>query len=72
MTRKKIIYYQVTDGEWMEVYFKGNKDQCCDCGLVHTVNYRLNDKGRIEVQSTRDERSTAALRRKLKFSKDEE
>jgi hypothetical protein len=73
MSRKpREPYYQVTDGEWLEALMKNNKDQCCDCGLVHKVNYRINAKGKIEVQVFRDERATAALRRKFKFTKDDD
>jgi hypothetical protein len=70
--KKREPYYQVTDGEWLPVFMKNNKDQCCDCLLVHKVNYRINDKGSIEVQVFRDERATAALRRKFKFTKDDD
>lgn len=69
---RKSAYYHVTDGEWIEVAMKGNKEQCCDCGLVHKVNYRLNDKGRIEYQVFRDERATAAIRKHFNFTKDEQ
>ena len=68
----KSAYYQVIDGEWIQVVLKGNKHQCCDCGLVHRVNYRLNDKGKIECQVFRDERATAAARKRFKFTKDED
>jgi len=68
----KSAYYQVTDGEWIEVYLKGNKDQCCDCGLVHRTNYRLTAKGKIEYQVYRDARATAAARKKYKFTPENE
>lgn len=69
MTKKQ--YHHVTEGEWFPVDRKDNRDQCCDCGLVHKVNYRVTDKSKIEVQVFRDERATAALRRKYKFSKED-
>jgi hypothetical protein len=67
----RIEYYHVTDGEWVSVDRKDNRDQCCDCGLVHRVNYRVTPKGKIEVQVFRDKRATAALRRKFKFTKED-
>jgi hypothetical protein len=70
--KRKGTYYQVTDGEWVPVGRKGNKDQCCDCGLVHRVNYRINDKGGIEVQVFRDDRATGAVRKSFKFEKESE
>ena len=63
-------YYQVSDGEWISVPKRGYKEQCCDCGLVHKMNFRINKEGHIEIQTTRDERSTSAVRRAFKFEKD--
>ena len=63
-------YYHVSNGEWIIVPRRGYKEQCCDCGLVHKLNFKINDKGQIEIQTTRDERSTAAVRRAFKFEKD--
>lgn len=62
---KSTSYYHVTDGEWLPVKKRGFLEQCCDCGLVHRVNYRVME-GSIEVQSFRDNRATAAARRKRK------
>ena len=66
----KSEYYHVTNGEWIKVPKRGYKEQCCDCGLVHKHNYRVNAKGEIEIQSSRDERATSAVRRGFKFEKD--
>lgn len=68
----KSAYYQVTDGEWIEVVLKGSRDQCCDCGLVHRINFRINAKGKIEYQVFRDGRATAAARKRFKFTKDDD
>jgi hypothetical protein len=64
-------YYQMIDGEWMEVPKRGFKEQCCDCGLVHKLNFRINAKGRIEIQVFRDARATAAVRKGFGFEKEE-
>ena len=69
---KKLDYYQVTDGEWIEVPMRGYKEQCCDCRLTHRLNFRITDKGKIEIQTFRDERATSAARRHFKFEKDYE
>jgi len=66
----KSEYYHVSDGEWITVPKRGYKEQCCDCGLVHKLNFRVNAKGAIEIQTSRDERATAAVRRAFKFEKD--
>jgi hypothetical protein len=63
-------YYQITDGEWVIIPRRGFKEQCCSCGLVHRLNFRINAKGQLEVQTFRDERATAAVRRAFKFEKD--
>ena len=61
----KSDYLHLTDGEWVQVNMRGNKDQCCDCGLVHTVNYRLVE-GKIQVQVFRDPKATGGARRNKK------
>lgn len=51
------------DGDWVRPLKRGFKLTCCDCHLVHTVNFRVNN-GHPELQLTRDKRATAAQRRK--------
>lgn len=60
---KKSKYYHVTDGEWIIVPKRGYKDQCCSCGLVHKLNFRVID-GTIWVQTYRDNRATNGARRR--------
>ena len=64
-------YYQVVDGEWIAVPRRGYKEQCCGCGLVHRHNFRIDEKGRIEIQSIVDNRATAAVRRAFGFEREE-
>ncbi len=66
----KSDYYHITDGEWIAVPRRGFKEQCCDCGLVHKLNFRINPNGDLEIQTTRDGRATSAVRRGFKFEKD--
>ena len=63
-------YYHISNGEWITVPRRGFKEQCCDCGLVHKLNFKVDDKGGIWIQTTRDERATSAVRRSFKFEKD--
>jgi hypothetical protein len=65
---KRIPYYQVTDGEWLRVVKRKFREQCCDCGLIHVVDFRVRDNA-MEVRATRDDRATAASRRSGKFPK---
>lgn len=62
-------YYHVTDGEWVPVPWKGFKEQCCSCALVHRTDFRVVD-GVLQFRATVDNRSTAAARRSFKFEKD--
>jgi hypothetical protein len=49
-------------GKWMGVP-RLTKVICCDCSLVHWVEFRVRD-GMLESRVTRDDRSTSARRRK--------
>ncbi len=55
-------------GEWVSPVHKGYKLRCCDCGLVHKVDFRVVTRGSgrkdVEFRVFRDERATAAVRRK--------
>ena len=45
---------------------------CCDCGLVHSYNFRLVQNGKrgfqIQYQVARNNRATAAIRRHMKIA----
>jgi len=58
-------YYQLKDGEWFRPLMKGFRDACCDCGLVHTTDFRISN-GYVEFRSRRNNRATAAIRRTKK------
>lgn len=55
-------FKKVSDGEWVQPIRKGYKLACCDCGLVHNINFRIS-RGRVQFQAFRNERSTALSRR---------
>ncbi len=60
------------DGEWIRPVRRGYKLGCCDCGLVHRINFKLVPYGsgkKIKFQAWRDERATAAVRREKKKRK---
>ena len=54
-------------GPWERPRRKGFRLGCCDCSLVHEVDFRLvptlNGGRAIELRMKRDNRATAALRR---------
>jgi hypothetical protein len=66
MSRK---YRRIRDGEWVAPRRRGYKLMCCDCGLVHTVNFKIVTKGGrtfLSYQAFRDPHATALSRRKRK------
>lgn len=42
--------------------------KCCDCDLVHTVDFKLDGKGVLQMRATADEKETARLRAKNKIA----
>lgn len=56
-------YEQAFNGEWIQPVKTGYRMRCCDCDLVHIVDFRIKN-GRIQIRPTRDNRKTAASRRK--------
>lgn len=70
-------YMQINENEWIEPKRKGFIDQCCSCGLTHIIDFAVVDKDKNKIRGATvqfklriDERKTAASRRKLKFTKD--
>ena len=65
MSRK---YCRVQSGEWVFPKRRGYRMMCCDCGLVHVLNYKIV-KGKIFFQAFRDNRATGQARRRYKGKK---
>lgn len=54
---------------WIRPRRKGYKMACCDCGLVHDLDFRIRREWRgnvVEFRARRNVRSTAAMRRHRK------
>lgn len=61
-SKRKTQTVQIYDGAWYAL--GGYTHQvCCDCGLVHTLEYKI-EKGRIYERVRRDDKATSAERRK--------
>lgn len=58
-----VRYRQGYDGDVIHPVMKGYKLRCCDCGLVHRIDFYVR-RGKVHFQAWRDERATAASRRK--------
>jgi hypothetical protein len=67
---KRVVYRVISYGEWARPRMRNFREQCCDCGLIHRLDFRIMD-GRVEFRTRRDDRATAAARRSFKFSPDE-
>jgi hypothetical protein len=51
--------------DWVQPVRKGYRIACCDCNLVHTMDFRVR-KGQVQFRVRRNDRSTAALRREAR------
>lgn len=43
----------------------GYRMACCDCGLVHDMQFRIDDLGQVNFRARRNARSTGQLRRQM-------
>ena len=59
-------YPQVEAGEWVYPIMQGYKMACCDCGLVHRLDFEVVDVDYVRLRAYRDNRATAAKRRHQK------
>lgn len=55
-------YDDVKAGQWVQPVRKDYKMACCDCGLVHVLDFRIC-RGKIQFRAFRNNRSTAMIRR---------
>lgn len=54
-------YVTARDGEWLQPVRQGYRLACCDCGLVHRVDFRVV-RGRIQFRARRNARATKRRR----------
>ena len=64
-------YEEPKAGEWVQPVPRGYKLRCCDCGLVHTIDFRVvkwaeGKRTKVQFRAYRDQRATAAIRREAK------
>jgi Zn-finger protein len=58
------LYLEIKDGDWVKPIRRNYKWQCCDCGLVHRVDFHTSPRGTLFFRVRRDNRATAAVRRR--------
>lgn len=56
---------QVTENEWVRVARRGERIECCDCGLTHRFTFRVR-ADRVEFRVLIDRAATAAARRRMR------
>lgn len=59
----------IVEGEWIRPVKRGYKFICCDCGLVHILDFDHQPYGNgreVIFRMFSDNRSTAAIRREMK------
>lgn len=57
MARDRWKGSEVEEGEWYQPTSK-HRERCCDCGLIHIVEYKVED-GKIWMRVWRDNAATA-------------
>jgi Zn-finger protein len=66
---KEIVCEDTESGEWFHPIKKGFLLACCDCLLVHRVNFKVIKNGNrddIYVQFYRDDKTTREMRKKAR------
>jgi hypothetical protein len=62
---KRSSYDEIGYGEWTRPRMRDFREQCCDCGLIHRLDFRIVDaKGRSRPSSLRKGRSRPSSRQK--------
>ena len=51
--------------EWIHP-LGGYRMSCCDCGLVHSLEFRLDDDNKLNFRASRNNRATGQTRRHKK------
>jgi hypothetical protein len=56
---ERVVYRVTGYGEWTRPRMRNFREQCCDCGLIHRLDFRIV-AGQIEFRTRRDNRGPAA------------
>lgn len=62
---KRIRFKNVKRNEWQQPIMKGYQMVCCDCGLVHTMEFRVVGvrTKRVQFRCDRAQKLTVAFRK---------
>jgi hypothetical protein len=61
---KRHVYGKVKDGEWIAPKMRGYHLACCDCGLVHKLDFLIQD-GVVVFRAYRRKQRTKLLRKRM-------
>jgi hypothetical protein len=65
---RRSTYYEIGYGEWTRPRMRDFREQCCDCGLIHRLDFRIVDaKGRSRPSSRSKGRSRPSSRLHVEF-----
>lgn len=64
MSKVKIEYGDENGWSRWVTPIQGYRFVCCDCGLSHEMEFRIDSMGHFNFRARRHQRSTAQLRRK--------
>lgn len=61
-------YYKPKAGEWVQPVQRGYRMACCDCGLVHNIDFRVaaspsGKRWKAQFRVFRNGQATRAMRR---------
>lgn len=57
----KAPYIQMREGTWYALMHTHEMTECCDCGMVHTTEWKV-ERGRLYWRATVDKKRTEAAR----------
>lgn len=63
---KRVRYPKPEAGEWVQPVKRAYKMACCDCGLVHSMHFRVHN-GRAQFKAYRDQKRTSRLRKQSRI-----
>lgn len=65
-SEQAMSYPAIAPEEWVYPVMTRYKMACCDCGLVHELDFELIEDGKIRFRARRNNRSTVHVRRRMK------
>jgi len=59
-------YPYAEEGAWHVLRWRAHRFVCCDCGLLHVLDFRVVGK-QLQMRAFRDQRATGQLRRWMRW-----